>query len=230
VSPLLSHLAAAACGILATLALLGPHLLRLHRRAAAAEYDATHDGLTGLANRRAVLTHLRDATRRSQPVGVILFDLDNFKAINDTPGVGHAGGDDLLRQVARLLRVQPGPVRLAGRLGGDEFVLVVDGNADTTSAIAHDIWELITGAPFTVADHAFDVAVSIGHVTSRLGWTASQLLHYADLAMYQAKHDHGGVARYHRVPADAEVVDRPAQRCRDRCRCSGTDNGPPTTT
>ncbi|MDG4795038.1 GGDEF domain-containing protein [Micromonospora sp. WMMD1082] len=213
-SPTLSHLAAGLCGILAALALLGPHLHRLRRRWAAAEHDATHDALTGLANRRGVLAHLREATRRTDQVGVILFDLDKFKAVNDT--CTHAGGDALLRQIARLLRALPAPVRLAARLGGDEFVIVVDGDADTTGALAHEIWVLLTGAPFTVAGHTVDIAASVGHVSSRLGWTARTLLHHADLAMYDAKKAGGGVAAYHGVPAQREVVDRPAQRCRDR--------------
>lgn len=229
-SPILSHLAAAACGILATLALLGPHLRYLRRRLAAAEYDANHDALTGLANRRGVLAHLRAATRRGEQVGVVLFDLDDFKAVNDTPGVGHAGGDDLLRQVARLLAAMPAPVRLAARLAGDEFVIVVDGDADTTGALAHEIWDLITGAPFPVADYEFDLAASVGHVSSRLGLTARQLLHYADLAMYNAKGAGGGVTAYRRIPADPEIADRPNPRLRDRRRPPRPyDSSPPIT-
>jgi len=226
-SPILSHLAAATCGMLVTLALLGPHLHALRRRSAAAVHDATHDALTGLPNRRSVLAHLRAATRHGEQVGVVLFDLDNFKAVNDTPGVGHAGGDALLRQVARLLQAQPAPVRLTGRLGGDEFVIVVDGDADTTGAVAHEICDLITGAPFTVAGHVFDIAASVGHASSRLGLTARDLLHYADLAMYDAKDAGGGVSAYRRIPADPEVVDRPAQRCRDRRHQPRTDDSPP---
>ncbi|ROO63007.1 diguanylate cyclase (GGDEF)-like protein [Micromonospora sp. Llam0] len=213
-SLILSHLAAAVCGILATLALLGPYLRQLRRRSAAAEYDATHDALTGLTNRRGVLAHLCQATRRTERVGVILFDLDDFKSVNDT--FGHAGGDDLLRQVARLLQALPAPVRLAARLGGDEFVIVVDGDADTTAAEAHQIWTLITGAPFTIAGHDVHIAASVGHVSSRLGWTGRKLLHYADLAMYDAKNAGGGVVAYHHMPADREVIDRPPRRCRDR--------------
>jgi predicted signal transduction protein with EAL and GGDEF domain len=95
-------------------------------------------------------------------------------------------------------------------------VVVVDGDADTTGAAARQIWTLITGAPFRIAGHDFDIAASVGHVSSRLGWTARKLLHYADLAMYDAKAAGGGVAAYRRVPADREVIDRPAQRCRDR--------------
>lgn len=218
-SLILSHLAAAAGGSLATLALLGPYLRSAHRRLAAAEYRASHDALTGLANRRAVLAHLREATVRTDPVGVILLDLDDFKTVNDT--LGHASGDDLLLAVARLLKALPAPVRLAGRLGGDEFVVAVDGNADTTAAVAHDIWTLITGAPFTIAGRTFEIGASVGHVSSRLGWSARQLLYYADLAMYDAKRAGGGITAYHRIPADREVPDRPPQRCRDRRRTGG---------
>lgn len=225
-SSILSHLAAAAFGGLATVALLSAHLRSLRRRLAAAQYEATHDTLTGLANRRGVLAHLRAATRHGVPIGVVMVDLDNFKTVNDT--LGHAGGDDLLRQVARLVQALPTPpVRLAGRLGGDEFVIVVDGGADTTGALAHEIWDLIGGAPLTVAGYRVDVAASVGHVSSRLGLTARQLLHYADLAMYHAKSAGGGVTAYRRIPADPEVVDRPARRRRDLRRGSDADDAPP---
>ena len=120
-------------------------------------------------------------------------------------------------------------MRLAGRLGGDEFV-VVGGDADTTGAVAHEIWELITDGPFTVAGYAFDIAASVGHVNSRPGLTARKLLHYADLAMYDAKDAVGGVTAYGRIPADPEVVDRPARRCRDRRPQPRTGDVPPPNT
>ena len=226
-SYILSHLAAAVGGILASLAVLGLRLRHLRRNLAAADYRATHDLLTGLANRHGVLAHLREAMRRTEQIGVILLDLNNFKTVNDTPGVGHHGGDLLLRQVARLLQALPAPARLAARLGGDEFVVVVDGGADTTGAAAHEIWELITGAPYVVAGHEFDVGVSVGHCASRLGLTARKLLHYADLAMYDAKRAGGGVAAYRRSTADPEVVNRPTQRCRDRRHPPGTHHPQP---
>ncbi|MCW6007698.1 GGDEF domain-containing protein [Micromonospora sp. CPCC 205371] len=215
-SPILTHLAAAAGAALVAAAVLGLRIGRLRRRLAAAEHDAAHDELTGLANRSAVLAHLDRATRRPAPVGVILFDLDNFKIINDTPGVGHAGGDQLLCTVARLLRAFAWPVTMAARLGGDEFVLVVDGDARITYAVAHKVRSLIIGAPLTVDGKRFQVGASVGVVSHRIGLTANQLLHYADLAMYEAKHARRGIAIYRGQPPDPEVVDRPVRRCRDR--------------
>jgi diguanylate cyclase len=215
VPAILSHLAAASGGILAILAILGPRLRHLRRELAAAEHHASHDPLTGLANRRGVTAHLRDATRHTEQVGVILFDLDNFKTVNDTPGLGHHGGDVLLGLVARLLQALPEPVRLAARLGGDEFVVVVNGDADTTAAVAHEVWELVTGAPFAVAGHQFHVGASVGHVSSRPGLTARTLLHHADLAMYDAKQAGGGVAAYRsRQPARAAQPRPPHQPSR----------------
>lgn len=220
-SRILTHLAAAVGGVSAAAAILGLRIRHLHRRLTAAEHRAAHDQLTGLANRDAVLAHLHKAI--SQPdavegVGVILFDLDDFKAVNDTPGIGHSGGDRLLCCVARLLRAMPGPVRLAARLGGDEFVVVVNGDVETTYATAHQIRTLIIGAPFTIDGHAFEVGASVGLVSNHAGLTANQLLHYADLAMYEAKRAGGGIAVYRRSSTDPKVIDRPAQRCRDRHR------------
>lgn len=225
-SALLSHLAAVACGILATVALLGLRLHHLRRKLDAAEHRATHDPLTGLPNRRGAIAHLHQAVYRTEQVGVILFDLDNFKTVNDTPGVGHHGGDQVLRHIARLLQALPAPVRLAARLGGDEFAVIVNGDADTTAATARQIWELISGAPFVVAGHQFHVGASVGHAASRLGLTARQLLHYADLAMYTAKRAGGGVVAHHSLTADPEVVDRPAHRYRDHHQ--PTTDHPPT--
>jgi diguanylate cyclase (GGDEF)-like protein len=215
VSPILSHLAAAAVGILATLAVLGPLLRRQHRAQAAAEYHAHHDSLTGLANRRGARAYLRTVLARGDQVGVVLFDLDRFKHVNDTPGVGHKGGDALLRDIARLLAALPAPVRLAARLGGDEFVVIVHAHPDRVAAVAHEIWQLVTGAPFTIAGHRFDLGASVGHASSQVGLSAGVLLHCADLAMYNAKKAGGGVAAYPLSPPDDEVADRPAQRCRE---------------
>jgi diguanylate cyclase (GGDEF)-like protein len=229
VSPLLSHLAATAGGILATLAVLGPRLRNLARALAAAEHRATHDPLTGLANRRGAIPHLRDALRRTTHVGVILLDLDNFKTVNDTPGVGHHGGDLLLRQVATLLQALPPPARFAARLGGDEFVVVVDGDDHDTAEVAGDIWQLVTAGPFVVAGHTVGLGVSVGHASSRPGLTARKLLHHADLAMYEAKRAGGGISAYQPSTVDPELVDRPDRRRRDhRQRPETHDPQPPT--
>ncbi|GLI00667.1 GGDEF domain-containing protein [Phytohabitans aurantiacus] len=218
-SRILSHLAAAAVGVSAVAAVLGVHIHHLRRRLAAAEHRAAHDPLTGLANRQTVLAHLRAATGQPDAaalIGVILFDLDDFKAVNDTPGIGHSGGDRLLCTVARLLRALPGPVRLVARLGGDEFAVVVDGDVETTFAAAHEIRSLIIGAPFDIDGHIFDVGASVGLVSNHSGLTANQLLHYADLAMYEAKRAGGGIAIYRTSTTNRKVIDRPARRCRDR--------------
>jgi diguanylate cyclase (GGDEF)-like protein len=229
-SPLLSHLAATAGGILAALAVLAPRLRQLSRALVAAEHRATHDPLTGLANRRGVLPHLRDALRRTGHVGVILLDLDSFKTVNDTPGVGHHGGDVLLRRVATLLRALPPPARFAARLGGDEFVVVVDGDDHDTAEVAGAIWELVTGGPFVVAGHRVDLGVSVGYVSSRPGLTARTLLHHADLAMYEAKRAGGGIRAHRPSTVDPHVVDRPTRRRRDHRHGPETpDRQPPST-
>jgi diguanylate cyclase (GGDEF)-like protein len=172
-----------------------------------------------VANRRGVRAYLRTVLARGDQIGAVLLDLDRFKDVNDTPGVGHKGGDALLRDIARLLAALPAPVTLAARLGGDEFVVIVHGHPDRVAATAHHVWQLVTGAPFTIAGQHFDLGASVGHASSQVGLSASVLLHRADLAMYEAKKAGGGVAAYPPLPPpDAEVADRPAQRCRDRRR------------
>ena len=217
-SPILSHLAAATGGVLIALAVFSP-LLHCQRRAlAAAEHRATHDPLTGLANRAALTTYLRAVLVRGDQVGVILLDLDNFKIVNDTPGVGHAGGDALLRKVASLLATVPAPVRLVARLGGDEFVAVVHGDPDTIAAVAYHLRDLMAGAMFTIAGRRFSLDVSVGYASSRVGLSARALLHCADLAMYEAKKAGGNVAAYRLSTPEPEIAERPPRRCRDRRR------------
>jgi diguanylate cyclase len=201
-SAIISHVAAAGGGILATSVILGARIRSLRLRLAAAAHDASHDPLTGLANRRGVLSHIETALRQRTPVGIILLDLDNFKVVNDSPGVGHPGGDLLLRRVARLLWALPPPARLAARLGGDEFVLVVDGDAETTAAVADEVWQLVTGAPFTVAGRQFRLRASVGYVGGRRDVSAPELLRNADEAMYDAKSAGGGIAAYRPATSD----------------------------
>ncbi len=213
-SAILTSYVTAAGGILAGLALAGALLWRQQQALHRARYAASHDPLTGLPNRRALTEHLRAVLGRGSPLGVVLLDLDRFKAVNDS--LGHDAGDQLLRAVAGRLADLPGPVRLAARLAGDEFVLVVHADADPTLAAAHAAWQAISASPIPVGRHLVEVSASVGVAMARLGISHRQLLHHADLAMYQAKNNGGGVHAHSPGTGETPLTARPAQRPRDR--------------
>ena len=166
-------------------------LAELSRLKEQLRHQAYHDPLTELPNRVsfAETASSRIATDRSDEVRpvVLLLDLDDFKAVNDT--LGHAAGDDLLVMVAERIRgcLREGDV--AARLGGDEFAILVDDepSLDRAVAIAHRLIEVL-GTTFPVRGHEVVVGVSIGVVMSHgTAQTADDLLSNADVAMYTAK-------------------------------------------
>jgi diguanylate cyclase (GGDEF)-like protein len=149
---------------------------------------ASHDGLTGLANRVVMEEWLTAALARSAPrsVAVMMIDLDRFKQVNDT--LGHAAGDVLLVTVAGRLadRVRGGD--LLARLGGDEFVVILTGVRDPGEAVAAGNGLLeVAGLPVRVQDRVVTVGASIGIAFNDAGTTPAALLKAADEAMYQAK-------------------------------------------
>ena len=154
------------------------------------EHDATHDPLTGLANRTLVLDKLtgllRGHDRRS--TAVLFFDLDKFKVINDS--LGHAIGDTVLKISGERLRRSVRAGDVVGRLGGDEFVvLALDMHGEPeVRALAENLRDSLT-RPVSVGDRRLHVDASIGIVLAAPGdqRTSDELLRDADVAMYQAK-------------------------------------------
>ncbi|MGY2125413.1 diguanylate cyclase domain-containing protein [Nocardia gipuzkoensis] len=156
------------------------------------EYQATHDSLTGLANRSLILSQLAAAlasTEELLPVSTVLFiDLDGFKAINDT--LGHAIGDTVLQIVAQRLQRALRGDDIVGRLGGDEFLVLLSGRTRRV-----DIEALVSRLRSTMAEpiiargHRIEVNASIGVTELGVGDRRSPeaVLHDADLAMYRAK-------------------------------------------
>ncbi|MGN9807126.1 diguanylate cyclase domain-containing protein [Micromonospora sp. L32] len=208
-SPILHTTAIAAGGILAGLSLAGALLWWQQQALQTARYEATHDEITGLPNRRLFLTRLRAALADRTPVGVVLLDLDRFKAVNDT--LGHDTGNVLLEQVGRLLANLPTPVQIAARLSGDEFALLVSGDDDDTATAADAAWQVIAGAPIRLDTGDIPVAASVGYTHTRDPHASPrQLLAEADTAMYQAKGSGGGVCAY--CPRGTP----PQRRSRDR--------------
>src|SRR5579871_1193075 len=149
---------------------------------------ATHDALTGAANRAAFVEAVTAAVASNAaaqvPVSVLLVDLDDFKALNST--LGHAAGDELLREAAARLRqaVQPADV---ARLDGDEFGVVLTGG-DTVADVADAVHAALR-APFPLVGGHMVVRASIGIAHSEAGdvTTADELLRQADMALGAAK-------------------------------------------
>ncbi len=160
------------------------------------EYEATHDGLTSLANRRAVLGHLDMARSRSartgQHAGLLFVDLDDFKKVNDA--FGHRGGDAVLTEVARRLESSRRAGDLAGRLGGDEFVLVAEpiADVDEVMALAERIHAAVT-RPIVVDGTTVELQASIGVGLSTEHLSAEDVLRDADLAVFRAKREGGNM-------------------------------------
>jgi diguanylate cyclase (GGDEF)-like protein len=162
---------------------------------------AITDPLTGLFNRRyldQVLQQEFDRHRLSHyPLSVLVLDLDNFKEINDR--WAHRVGDGVLCQVvARLRQATRGSDRVF-RCGGDEFAVVAPGS-DVHSAIqlAERLHKAITATPYMVEDRVIALACSLGVASSpdHMPATPSDLLHYADLAMFTAKREGNLVCGY----------------------------------
>ena len=165
----------------------------LHRQMS---YQATHDALTGLVNRREFerrLAEASEAARRGDAIHMLCYlDLDRFKIVNDTSG--HLAGDSLLREVAKLLREAVRDSDTVSRLGGDEFgMLLVGCPLEKARQICDDVCRSIAGYRFAWQDRVFSVGVSIGLIEiGREAGSVEQLLAAADSACYVAKKEGAG--------------------------------------
>ena len=174
-------------------------------------YDAAHDALTGLVNRREFETRLERALKSTQQReaqhALCYMDLDQFKIINDT--VGHVAGDELLKQVSRLLSGLFRHRDTLARLGGDEFGLLME-NCPLEKAIetANKIIDRLADYQFTWEGQNFRVGVSIGVVSiTSQSKNIIQVLSEADVACYTAKDL--GRGRFHVYQAeDSESAQR----------------------
>jgi diguanylate cyclase (GGDEF)-like protein len=152
-------------------------------------YLALHDPLTDLGNRRSVeesLERVVARARRGTPGSLLLLDLDHFKVVNDT--LGHAAGDTVLVELARLLGTLRRPGDEIARLGGDEFVLVLEGiPAEAGRMVAERLRRAVHEHRFEVGGRRFDLGVSVGVVPIDGRLAAASLLAIADSALYSAK-------------------------------------------
>jgi len=155
-------------------------------------YQATHDQLTGLINRREFESRVNDAlalARVEQTLSHVLMylDLDQFKVVNDT--CGHEAGDRLLKQITSVVQTRIRTTDVLARLGGDEFgVLLTDCTLDTASRIAENLRQAIRDFRFVWGDRMMNVGVSIG--IAEINGTSESLaavMSAADVACYSAK-------------------------------------------
>ena len=174
-------------------------------------HRAYHDSLTGLANRHLLQQRLSQCVDEAAGLGsfaLLLVDLDGFKAVNDT--LGHAAGDQLLKEVAHRLEAVVGTRGMAARMGGDEFAVVMDVGAAGRDAHMLAV-QLIDAArrPFSIDGQPCEIAFSIGvAVAPDDGHNAEQLLKNADLALYAAKKQRRGSYCFFEPAMDKAMRDR----------------------
>ncbi|MEV4638319.1 EAL domain-containing protein [Actinoplanes sp. NPDC049548] len=162
-------------------------------------YDAYHDRLTSLPNRRRVTDALAESVKVRAPgdvVAVILFDVDGLRDVNES--LGNAAGDKLLAEVAGRLRTIAGPGALVGRVGGDEFVVTLrSGSTEEVVRLATEMREQLRG-PLTVGSLTLDVDAASGvAVDPDHGDDPDALLRRAELAANAAKALPYGVQLFH---------------------------------
>ena len=173
-------------------------------------YQATHDPLTGLINRREFERRLDDAmdsAHAEEAVHMLFYmDLDRFKAVNDS--CGHLAGDNMLREVAGLIKEQVRDSDFVGRLGGDEFgALLIGCPIEKARQIASDICNAIADYRFVWKDKIFNIGISIGLVEiSHVSGSLQDVMSAADSACYVAKQE--GRGKVHVYSARDEAIAR----------------------
>jgi len=173
-------------------------------------YQASHDALTGLINRREFERRLNETLEDARSGGaahiLCYLDLDRFKAVNDT--CGHMAGDNLLREVAGIIKDKVRDSDLVGRLGGDEFGMILLGcPLDKARQLSDEVVQAVRDYRFIWRDRIFTIGVSVGMVEiSHESGSLEDLVSAADSACYIAKQQ--GRGRVHVYSARDEAVAR----------------------
>ena len=174
---------------------VGRRILSLQRDLVGAQeelrFQATHDALTLLWNRGALLDMLHTEIQRTQrthsALGVLMIDADHFKPVNDT--WGHLAGDAVLKQMARRILHATRSYDMAGRYGGEEFLVLLPGcGPDQTLGSAERLRSAVAAEPFDGGGQQIPLTVSIGAtVVPDFAQSETEILSLADAALYQAK-------------------------------------------
>lgn len=167
----------------------GKRIIELHD---ALRMQASHDHLTGLWNRSAILEmaerEISRASRQKSPISIMMADLDHFKTINDT--LGHTVGDVVLFEVAQRLSLSVRAYDWVGRYGGEEFMIITPNISLVESVqVAERVRSAIAKSPVTAGIHKVDISCSIGIASTDAGpWNDVQtMINAADRALYVAK-------------------------------------------
>ena len=173
---------------------VGERIIRSHQELVEArealKFEASHDPMLRIWNRRAILdlltTELSRAKRQQTPLSVFFADLDSFKRVNDN--YGHLVGDEVLRGASEKMAGAVREYDHVGRYGGEEFLVVLpDCSIDLAREVAERVRQQISDRPIIVSPAQVRVTVSIGVSQWYAGQEPHDLLHRADIAMYRAK-------------------------------------------
>nr|WP_287410311.1 GGDEF domain-containing protein [Pseudodesulfovibrio sp.] len=184
-----------------------PQLRKLQKTLENLSYQTDHDALTGLANRRAfdriLDIEIERSKRAKTPLSLAIFDLDNFKSVNDT--YGHTKGDEVLARFAEHLQASTRRYDLASRFGGEEFALIMAGSGVVKATqLLNRLLKEFKEIEFYSSDGktSFNVTCSAGLTCFKgtINMTEKQLINLADEALYEAKSSGKDQVKVSRLP------------------------------
>lgn len=158
------------------------------------QIQATHDNLTGILNRGAIMDLMHNemsrAERTKKPIGILMADIDHFKSVNDN--YGHLSGDAVLREIVVRIQTALRPYDAVGRYGGEEFLLILpDCNEIDLYKIAERIRAQVSDKEFAIPEGSVTVTISIGAtvIESAQDSQSEVFIKKADVALYKAKEE-----------------------------------------